>query len=191
MPGATMGAVQRQLPTADSVIFRAPSNAVAVTVDRGSAALSASLGLLSSGTPRCSMLGFAKPTKVTAMGFVTGTQAAVSPTHWWVALTDTSGNVVAVSADQGSAAIAASTAFSVAFAAPQSLPAGRYYAVLMVAAGTVPTLLAFTGMFNAVAIAPVTDSNSGTTGQTTAPALGAVLTPPSAQSASAPYFWVT
>jgi hypothetical protein len=175
----------------DSVLFRAPTGALAVTVDRGSAALSASLGLLTSGTPRCSMLGFSKPTKVTAMGFVTGTQAAVSPTHWWVALTDASGNVVAVSADQGSAAIAASTAFSVAFATPQTLAAGRYYAVLMVVAGTVPTLAAFTGMFNAVAIGPVTDSNSGTTGQTTAPAIGAVLTPPASQSASAPYFWVT
>jgi hypothetical protein len=174
----------------DVVLHRGPTTVLAVTIDRNIPGLG-SLGLLTSGTPRCSMLGFAKPTKVTALHFVTGTTAAITPTHWWVAITDSAGVVVAVSADQLTAALAASTAFSVSFAVPQTLPAGRYYAALMVVAGTVPTLIGLTGIYNTIAIAPVTDSNSGTTGQTTAPALGATLTPPASQSASAPYFWVT
>jgi hypothetical protein len=182
--------------TAASVItdarsFRAPTGALAVTMDRGSIASMGSLGLLTSGTPRSSLIGFAKPTTVTAFHFVTGTTAAITPTHWWVALTDSAGAVVAVSADQLTAPIAASTAFSVAFPAPVPLPAGRYYAVLVVVAGGVPTLLAVTGLYNAVALPPVTDGNSATTGQTVPPAIGATIAAPASQSTSAPFFWIT
>ncbi len=77
------------------------------------------------------------------LGFVTSTQAAVNPVHWWLALLDSSYKVQATTADQLTAAIGASTWFSVATTGSYiATYTGRYYLGVMVAtsAGTQPTL---------------------------------------------------
>lgn len=77
---------------------------------------------------------------ITSMAFRVGA-AAVSPTHWWVALYDTSKNLMAQSADQLTTAMGANTTFDVALTAPQTITTnGIYYAALCTVAGTIPTI---------------------------------------------------
>ncbi|ORU96143.1 hypothetical protein AWB94_31260 [Mycolicibacterium canariasense] len=177
------------LPAGDPRLFGAPSGALWTSIDRTQVVISGSLGLLTSGTPRAVLGGFALPTLVTGLKFLTGSTAAVSPTHWWVVATDASGVVLAVSADQGSAAIAASSVITVPFATPTVLPAGNVYFHLMVAAGTVPTLAGISGLLNSPTIAPVFSGASTATGQTTPPAVGDTLGAPTSQSGSVFWCW--
>lgn len=80
--------------------------------------------------------------------FATGTTAASTPTHWWLALTNSSRVMLAVTADQTTSAMAASTVFSIAVANVASGAAtsftttysGLHYIVLMVTGTTIPTL---------------------------------------------------
>lgn len=177
------------LPSGESQLFGAPSGAVWTSIDRTQVAISGSLGLLTSGTPRAVLAGFAVPTLVTGIKFVTGSTAAVSPTHWWVAATDTSGNVLAVSADQTTTAIGASSVITVPFTTPTVLQAGNVYFHLMVAAGTVPTVAGLSGLLNTPAINPVFSGASTATGQTTPPAVGGSLAGPTSQSSSLHWCW--
>lgn len=81
---------------------------------------------------------------VASLTFKSGGTAAVTPTNWWFALYDDSATpaLLAQSADQLTAAWAATTAKTLALATPQLISrAGIYYAAVMVKATTVPTLL--------------------------------------------------
>lgn len=177
------------MPVGDPRLFGAPAGALWTSIDRTQVAISGSLGLLTSGTPRAVLGGFAVPTLVTGIKFLTGSTAAVSPTHWWVAATDTSGNVLAVSADQTTNAIAASTVITVPFTTPTVLPAGNVYFHIMVAAGTVPTVAGISSLLNSPTIAPVFSGASTATGQTTPPTVGSSLAAPTAQSGSVHWCW--
>lgn len=177
------------LPAGDPRLFGAPAGALWTSIDRTQVVISGSLGLLTSGTPRAVLAGFAVPTLVTGLKFLTGSTAAGSPTHWWVAATDTAGNVLAVSADQGSGAIAASSVITVPFATPTVFPAGNVYFHIMVAAGTVPTLAGISGLLNSPTVAPVFAGASTATGQTTPPAVGGSLGVPTSQSGSVHWCW--
>lgn len=89
--------------------------------------------------------------QVSKIAFRSGATAAGTPTNWWFALYDPAGLLVAQTADQLTAAWAASAtkdlslvAFNVASSAAQtySLPAtGVYFAAVMVKATTTPSLL--------------------------------------------------
>jgi hypothetical protein len=82
-------------------------------------------------------------TAVGHLGTVVDTTAAVNPVHWWLALLDNSYKLLAVTADQLTAAMAASTWISLATtAAFTAAYTGRYYLGVMIAtsAGTQPTL---------------------------------------------------
>ena len=83
-------------------------------------------------------------TSVGHIGFVTDTTAATGPTHWWVALLDNTYKQQAHSADQTTAAIAASTWFSLALTAPFTTTySGTYYLALAIATSTTqPTICA-------------------------------------------------
>lgn len=75
--------------------------------------------------------------------------AAVTPTNWWFALYDTQATpaLIAQTADQTSAAWSANTAKTIALPSPYTVPTtGIYYASVMVAAGTVPTLIGAGGL---------------------------------------------
>ena len=79
--------------------------------------------------------------KVTNLTFVTGATAAGTPTAGYICLRDASGALLAQSADFGSTARAANTAFTVALATAQLITTpGLYYVGISFTAGTVPTL---------------------------------------------------
>lgn len=76
---------------------------------------------------------------VSSITFVTGAQAAVSPTAGYACLRSPSGALLAQSADFGSTARAANTAFTVALASSVLVTEpGLYYIGLSFTAGTVP-----------------------------------------------------
>lgn len=78
---------------------------------------------------------------VTNIAILSGGTAANGPTHWWFGLTDSQLNVLAVSADQTSGAIAANTWLKLAMTVPYLVPqTGVYYVVSSVSASvTAPT----------------------------------------------------
>lgn len=84
---------------------------------------------------------------VTNLTFVSGATAANLPLHWWFALYSSAATpaLLAQTADQGSAAWAASTPKTLALTAAQTIPTtGIYYASCMVAGTGVPSLCAGT-----------------------------------------------
>lgn len=81
---------------------------------------------------------------VTSLTFKSGATAAGTPTNWWFALYDDSATpaLLAQTADQTTAAWAATTAKTLALTTPQLISrSGIYYAAVMVKATTVPTLI--------------------------------------------------
>lgn len=132
---------------------------------------------------------------VSNAGFVTSTTAGITMTHWWLALLDSSYTVRAVSADQTSGAIGASTWFTLPFASVYTVPStGVYFVAVMIAASTVPTLCGSTAPLAAMitgtgAPAPLLGGVSST-GQTTAPTAGTALIAPTA-AAVTPYLFLS
>lgn len=123
--------------------------------------------------------GYTEP--LTKLAFMTGNTAGATMTHWWLALCDlANARVLAVTADQTTAAIAANSLVPVnttaSFVPPYS---GLYYLALMVAATTPPTLHSFASTSNMNGLAPILCGTSSA-GQTTAPALQSLLAAPTA-----------
>lgn len=82
---------------------------------------------------------------VTSLTFKSGATAAGTPTHWWFALYDPSGNLLAQTADQTSTAWAADTTKTLALASQVNITApGVYYAAVCVVATTPPSLAGVT-----------------------------------------------
>lgn len=82
---------------------------------------------------------------VSSITFVSGTTAAGTPTAYWFGLYDGDGKLLGQSADQVNAAWAANSAKTLALATPVRVPAtGVYYAAVMVAATTPPSLAGLT-----------------------------------------------
>lgn len=78
---------------------------------------------------------------ITSITFVTGATAAATPTAGFVALYSPAGALLAQSADFGSTARAANTAFTVALASQVLITsAGLHFVSISFTAGTVPTL---------------------------------------------------
>lgn len=78
---------------------------------------------------------------VTNLTFVTGGTAAGTPTAGYACLRSPSGALLSQTADFGSTARAANTAYAVALAAPQLITAGGLYRVgISFTASTIPTL---------------------------------------------------
>jgi hypothetical protein len=134
---------------------------------------------LVSGTIHCCALKFFAGQPVNALGFHNGGTPANGPTHWWFGLTDASNIVRAVTADQLTAPIAASTNFSKAVGTPYVIPATGVYNwfACFVVTTTMPTPLGITKTNQNISngLAPIACFKADT-GQTTPPALGATLT---------------
>lgn len=149
---------------------------------------------LTSGTLDLAAIHLGTGTLVSQIGFVTGSTAATGPTHWWGVLVDQNLVVRAVTADQTSTAIGASTWFALNFGAAYTTTySGLYYLGLMIAVGTtMPTLVGAASPNAALVTGTGAQSlklgGSSSTGQTTAPALGAAVTAPSAAAAT-PYLY--
>jgi hypothetical protein len=128
------------------------------------------------------------------VGFVTTTTAGATMTHWWACLVDQNYTVQAVSADQTSGAIAASTWFSLAMGTAYTTTySGIYYLGLMIAASTIPTLCGTSGgpliaMMTGTGHPVSLIGGQSSTSQTTAPALGTVVTTPTA-TIGVPYMY--
>jgi hypothetical protein len=111
------------------------------------------------------------------LAFVSGTQAAVTPTHWWFGLYDLNRVQLATTADQTTGAWAANTEKSLAVATIASgasstfttTYSGFYYIGFMMTATTVPTLYGTNCGTTLIALAPITSGTSDT-GATTPPA---------------------
>lgn len=112
---------------------------------------------------------------VTNLTFVSGATAAGTPTNWWFALYSPTGALLAQTADQLTAAWAASTVKTLALTTPQmATSAAVYYAAVMVKATTVPTLvganLGIAAAAAAIVGSKVLAQTSGSALTTTAPA---------------------
>lgn len=120
---------------------------------------------------------------VTALSFVAGSTAGATMTSWWVALYNIRGQLLAQSADQVAAAIAANSIKTLNLATAQRVrESGDYYFGICIAAATVPTVLG-TPIAPAIAAGESTVAFETTTtytaaAPTTLPALTARLDTP-------------
>lgn len=172
---ATDAAAYGQLLATPPYYYLMPTGAIAETFSRIAGAASAAL---TSGVLELTAIPLLTGTTVTDITFLTGSTAAVTPTHWWYGLYDNNLNQLAVTADQTTTAIAANTSYSLqlATAASGSISnytlsySGLYYLGWMATAGTMPTLLrlAGAGIAAMAAVSPILASSSDTA-QTTPP----------------------
>ena len=94
---------------------------------------------LTTGQPRLSLIRLRKDEVVTTLSWFNGGTALSGGTHQWAALCDTSGIVLAISADATNAAWVGSTPKSFTMQTPYTVPAdGSFYVALCVAATTPP-----------------------------------------------------
>lgn len=120
---------------------------------------------------------------VTNLSFVAGATAGATMTSWWVALYTIKGVLMAQSADQVAAVIAANTVKTLALTTAQKIrESGDYYFGICIAASTIPTVLG-TPIAPAVATGEGTVAYETTTtytaaAPTTLPALTARLDTP-------------
>lgn len=130
-------------------------------------------GALVSGTLRLVACWLPAGATVTNVAFVSGTTAAVAPTNWWFGIFDSSRVCKKLTADQTSTAWAASTEKIVALtSAHLTTYSGLHYLGIMVAAGTVPSMLVQASANTTVpGLAPILSGNTSDTGLTTPPAL--------------------
>lgn len=151
-----------------------PAGALAQNYARFNAS-NTNVGALSSG--RLSLVGgiaLAAGVPVNSITFFSGSAAAATPTNQWFALYDASTRaLLAVTADDGAAAWAASSAKTLALAAPYT-PASdqQVWLGIVVVATTVPNLTGATAMGAAVSgVTPllVGTSNTGLTNPASAP----------------------
>jgi hypothetical protein len=180
----------------DDNVAQAPTNGVA-DIDRR-LVTSGTLGFSASGTLQMVGITLPKNLVVSNFNYLTGTQAAITPTNQWAALYDNNRNLLAISANGGAGAIAASTAITypvanVAAGAATSFvttyPGMYYFGILVVATGAMPTLSGGTGLVAATQLAPIVAgiSNTGLTVPQTFPTVATALT----ASAIVPYVWVS
>ncbi len=126
------------------------------------------------------------PCLVSAIGFVSGTRAAATPTNQWFALYDANFNKLATTNDDTTAAWAASTVKKLNLTtAYRVLTPGLYYLGVNVTATTTPTFLGVSTFNGGPQLAGSDTVNTGLTTPATAPAV-ATLT----AQASHPYAFV-
>lgn len=102
---------------------------------------SADLAIAATGVELSVMVPLVAGTVVSSLTFVTGATAAATPTAGYACLRGTTGLLLAQTADFGSTARAANTAYTVALATAQLISAtGLYRIGISFTAGTIPTL---------------------------------------------------
>lgn len=133
---------------------------------------------LASGTLLLAALPLRAGQVVTNMSFISTGTAAVTPTHWWFALYSQALALLGQTADQVAAAWAANALKTLALAAPYTVPTtGVYYAGVMVAAATPPTIAGGPTMQAGVStLTPLLTGNSSTALVATAPGTAGAIT---------------
>jgi hypothetical protein len=146
-------------------------------------------------------------TKISNFNFLAGTTGDAGPTHQWMGLYDNNRNLLAISGDATSTAIAASVVATYPVASVNSTPGapatgaavaatsfttwytGRYYIGLLIATGNAPTLTAAPATVAANTMVPI---NSGTsTGSLTTPSTIPTQAGAITATANVPYFFLT
>jgi hypothetical protein len=160
------------------------------TVPRYGGLISNLAGILTSGQVYMVSIPLVGYETITNITFVSGSQAAVTPTHWWFFLATTGRVVQRFTADQTTTAWAANTTKTLALSTPyQASISGNYYLGIMVVAGTPPSLKGVAGDADIAALTPILQGNSSTTGQTTVP--GSLTAGAITASGNRPYAYVT
>ena len=123
-------------------------------------------------------IGLPQGLVVSNLSLLFGGTAANGPTHFWMALCDSTLHVLAVSADQTSAAQPVSTVKTLAVTTDGSHPytvasSGAYYIAASSSAGTAPTAAGFGIAGSATGVSPVICGTGGT--QAAPPAVAAQL----------------
>lgn len=128
---------------------------------------------------------------VTNLVAVTGSAAGGAPTHGWYALLDSTGKVLAVSADQASGWQAVDTEFPLAMGSPFTVTTtGLYYTALSITAAVECNLVCL-GTYRGSAAGQVTKL-AGTAGTVNAPpAVGSTLTLTATTNVSPLYMFAT
>jgi len=127
-------------------------------------------------------------TVVGHVGYLTYTTAGTTMANQWMCLADSQGTVRAVTADQGTAAIPASTWASFAVGTAYTAAyTGQYYLGLMIKATTLPTLVAAASpqatFVTGTSVPGSLLGGASSTAQASPPALGSALIAPTAVTA--------
>jgi hypothetical protein len=148
-----------------------PSAALAETVPR--ILCTSSTMTLTSGTLYLAEVWLQAGIPVGHWNWVCGTTGSTTATHWWGCVLDSSRILRAVTADQLTATITASSLATVALTATYTPPtSGVYYWGLMVAAGTPPTSAASATALGTAILTALPPSGTSTTGLTTPGTVG-------------------
>lgn len=152
-----------------------PSGTTARTIQRHNIATASLAAYTTGGQVAANALVLPAGLQVNNVAVLTGGTGATGPTHFWTGLTDANLNVLAVSSDQGSGAIAGSTVFKLAMSSPYVIPTtGLYYVVASVSASTTAPTAAGAALAGGVAgMAPIMCGSAGT--QATPPTVGTQL----------------
>lgn len=152
-------------------LYLSPTGCVGETLPRWSL-INAGISVLSSGVLRLQSIALQNGTTISNFNTVIGTTGATSPTHWWMGLFDANLNLLAISADQTTTALAANTKVTIPIIATAAGAAsnytvptdGLYYFGFMVAASTVPLLTGatFASAADIWGIGPVLNGASNT-----------------------------
>lgn len=169
----------------DVALQFAPSSAVAESFPRRGATTAAA-AVLATGTLHLTGVYMYPGDVVTSLSYFSGA-AANTPSHWWFAFFDPDLNLVAISADQGSAAWGASTTQTLAMVTPYttSVPGIHYAGILMVA--TTPVTLQAVTELGGSGPAAYGSSTGSLTTPASCPAVAGSITP----VAGRPYVLVT
>lgn len=147
-----------------------PTGALAETASRD--IMTTGSSGLNSGTLRAVAIRLVAGVTLTSATFVSGSQAAVTPTNWWFGLFDGSRVCLRLTADQTNTAWAANTPKTVAFSSTYTpTTSGVYYLGIMMAAATPISVVVQTASATLNAIVPIRAGNTSDTGLTTPPNL--------------------
>lgn len=125
-----------------ATIVAAPTGTLAETFSRLGAVIT-DQAILTSGQPYCTGIILPAGLTVTNIWFASGLTALSGGSNQWFYLADTSGNILAQTADDTSTAWAAKTIKTLACSAAYVVPtSGMYLLGIMVVASTLPTLAA-------------------------------------------------
>lgn len=149
---------------------------IAETIPRSAISIVTSIGTLTSATLYMFAVSLPQGAVVSALSVLSGTTAESSGTHAWLALYDSSRNLLASGADNtAAAAVGASAVFTQSMQVPYTATySGLYYIGICVVATTPPTLSGIAGSTTWTGIAPVLAASSST---------GLVGTPPNPAAA--------
>lgn len=169
-----------------------PTNAIAQAFDRRAASSTTGTAALTSGRLSMYAVYLTAGTVVTSASFLSGGTAAVTPTHQWFALFDSSRVLRKVTNDDTTTAWAANTVKTLTFAGgTYTVPSdGLYYLGIMVEAGTVPSLLGMIGSSVLAAIPPIVQG-SADTGMSNPPTVGSFTAAALTASSTRPYWYLS